>query len=339
MKQNIMNKNLNIALLLGGISPEREVSKSSSASIYKSLQNLGYNVVLIDPAYGCHQPESPDKFFLPDNRSDFQTRNYIDAVNSSLLDNIDLAFLGLHGKFGEDGYIQSLLELRKIPYTGSGHLSSAMAMDKSASKILFKHFNINTADWLTADKSSYNTDSILNSLANSFGYPCVIKPNDQGSTVGLSVCENFNQIQKALKKAFKFSDKALIEKYIPGRELTVAILDNQPLPVLEIVPKHGLYDYECKYTSGMSSYICPADLPKQIVANLQNAAVKAFEALNCKTYGRVDFRLSPDNEYFCLEVNTLPGMTSTSLVPKMAKAVGISFDELVDKIVKLSLQK
>lgn len=329
-------KDLVIALLLGGTSPEREVSKSSGKSIYKALTALGYKTVLIDPAYGKHQPHKEEDFFSQNDYSDISNRNYVEAVNSKLFDEVDIAFLALHGKWGEDGTIQSLLELRGIKYTGSNVVSSAMSMDKIMSKILFRHYGIDTPEWIALNQHGKDAD-IKKMVKEKFGFPCVVKPNDQGSTVGLTICKHEDDLHKALKLALKYSDKILIEEYIPGHEVTVAVLDNTALPVLEIIPKHGIYDYECKYTSGMSEYEVPANLPEWVQLELQSQSLKAFEALGCSVYARMDFRLSNDFKTYCLEVNTLPGMTSTSLVPKMAKAVGISFEELIDRIIKLSL--
>ena len=170
-----------------------------------------------------------------------------------------------------------------------------------------------------------------------FGFPAVIKPNDQGSTVGLTVCKDPHGVEAALELSFQFSDKALLEEYIDGREVTVGILENKALPVLEIKPKSGLYDYESKYTSGMSEYIVPADIPEEAAEKMQHQAMLAFSALGCEVYGRVDFRMDNNFKTYCLEVNTLPGMTATSLVPKMAKVVGISFEQLIERIIRLSL--
>ncbi len=326
-----------VALLLGGTSPEREVSKSSGNSIYKALAALGYKTILVDPAYGKHQPHKEDDFFAEGNFAELSNRNYVDAINSKIFDEVDIAFLALHGRWGEDGTIQSLLELRGIKYTGSNVISSAMSMDKLMSKILFRHYDINTPDWIAAEKTDNEAD-LKKKIKDSFGYPCVVKPNDQGSTVGLTICKSEADISKAIKLAFQFSEKILLEEYIPGHEVTVGILEDKPLPVLEIKPKHGVYDYECKYTSGMSEYEVPANIPEWVKLELQSQTLKAFKALGCSVYGRMDFRLSNDYKTYCLEVNTLPGMTSTSLVPKMAKAVGISFEELIDKIIKLSLK-
>lgn len=328
---------MKIALLLGGSSPEREVSKSSSQSIYKALITLGHQVILIDPSYGKNQPRNPDDFFSKEDFAPVSNRNYIDAVNSGLPEDVDLAFIGLHGKWGEDGIIQSLLELRGIKYTGSGVLSSAAAMDKIMSKLLFEKFDVATPRWVPVNNSNYDHEKILLSVKQNFGFPCVVKPNDQGSTVGLTICKSEKELAPALELALRFSSKALIEEYIAGRELTVAVLENKALPVLEIKPKGGHYDYERKYTPGMSEYEVPAKIPAEIFSFIQEQAVTAFNSLNCSVYGRVDFRMNNDLKTFCLEVNTLPGMTSTSLVPKMAKAVGISFEELIDKIIRLSL--
>ena len=326
-----------IALVLGGTSPEREVSKSSASSIYKALTAMDYKTILVDPAYGKHQPHKDEDFFKKEDFEELSNRNYVDAVNSKIFDEVDLAFLALHGKWGEDGTIQSLLELRGIKYTGSNVISSAMSMDKLMSKILFKHYDIDTPEWITAEKKDSEVD-LKKKIKDGFGYPCVIKPNDQGSTVGLTICKSEADISNSLKLAFRYSEKVLIEEYIAGHEVTVAVLEDKPLPVLEIKPKHGVYDYECKYTSGMSEYEVPANLPEWIQQELQTQALRAFKALGCSVYGRMDFRLSKDFKTYCLEVNTLPGMTSTSLVPKMAKAVGISFEDLIDRIIKLSLK-
>jgi D-alanine-D-alanine ligase len=324
-----------VALLLGGTSPEREVSKSTGYSVYKALVSLGYETIVIDPAYGKKQPKKINDFISKKNFTPISNNNYADAINSKIFDRVDIAFLALHGKWGEDGTIQSLLELKGIKYTGSNVVTSALAMDKLMSKIIFKHYDINTPAWIVVEKHDVEA-GIKKKIKESFGYPCVVKPNDQGSTVGLTVCKNANGLSKALKLAQKFSNKVLIEEYIAGHEVTVGVLDNKPLPVLEIKPKHGIYDYKCKYTSGMSVYEVPANFPEWVLLELQAQALKAYNALGCKTYARMDFRLSEDYNTYCLEVNTLPGMTSTSLVPKMAKAVGITFEELIDKIIKLA---
>jgi D-alanine-D-alanine ligase len=332
-----MDKKPRIALLLGGTSPERKVSKATGAAVYNALINLGYDPIIADPAYGETQPENMDDFFAEKDFRPLSNRNYVECLESKIFDEIDLVFLALHGKWGEDGTVQSLLELRGIKYTGSKILSSSISMDKAMSKILFQHYGVPTPDWILFNNKNTNPEAASDLIAKKLRFPAVIKPNDQGSTVGLSICKDKNEIDEALKLAFQYSENALAEKYIPGRELTVAVIESKSFPVLEIKPKHDLYDYECKYTAGMSEYIVPADIPKEISENLKLQALKAFTALNCEGYARVDFRLTPEGESYCLEVNTLPGMTATSLVPKMAKASGISFEDLIERIIKLSL--
>jgi D-alanine-D-alanine ligase len=327
---------INIAVFVGGTSPEREVSKSSGKAIYNAIKELGYKCTLIDPAYGINQPDKEDKYFIADDYAEVKNENIIKTINSNLLDDIDLVFLALHGKWGEDGIIQSLLELREIKYTGSGVFSSTISMDKAHSKIIFKENTVNCADSFTIT-NQYKIDEVLKKIVPEYGYPCVIKPNDQGSTVGLTIVSEEDGLKSSIDFALQFSDIVLVEKYIAGREMTAAILDDEALPVLEIIPKSGFYDYKSKYTSGMSEYIVPADIPQDVYIKLQEQALTAFKSLRCTVYGRVDFRLSEDNIPYCLEVNTLPGMTATSLVPKMANAVGISFNKLIERIIRKSI--
>lgn len=331
------NSNITIALLLGGTSPEREISKLSGKSILKALYDLGYKVKVIDPAYGLSQPKEEEKFFDEKDYTTRSNRNYVEAINSTMFDDVDVAFLALHGKWGEDGTIQSLLELRGIKYTGSKILSSSLAMDKCMTKIMFQHFDVNTPRWFVVNNSEEDYDLIRIKIKKFFGYPCVIKPNDEGSTIGLTICRGDVEVPYAIKTAFKFSKKVLVEEYIAGHELTVAVLGQQALPVLEIKPKSGFYDYENKYTQGKTDYIVPAEIPQKIAEHLQHQALLAFNSVGCQSYARVDFRMTNDYKTYCLEVNTLPGMTSTSLVPKMANAAGISFEQLIDRIIKNSL--
>ncbi|OGU66457.1 MAG: D-alanine--D-alanine ligase [Stygiobacter sp. RIFOXYC12_FULL_38_8] len=325
---------MKIALLLGGTSPEREVSKKTSKSILGALRELGHEVIPIDPAYGLNQPKDENDFFAEKDYTELSNKNYIDIINSQLFDDIDLAFLALHGRWGEDGTIQSLLEMRGTKYTGSGILTSSLAMDKAMTKVVIQHFGVSTPSWIVADINEKDFLEYPQKIKNQFGYPCIIKPNDQGSSVSLTVCKFDADVIPAIKLALQFSDKALIEEFIPGRELTVAVLDGVALPILEIVPKGGLYDYESKYTSGKSEYIVPAPMPEEVRIDIQDQAVKAFNAVGCKCYSRIDFRLTEENKEYCLEINTLPGMTSLSLVPKAAAAAGISFVELIDRIVQ-----
>lgn len=332
-----MNSKPKVALLVGGNSPEREVSKMSGKGVLQALKLLKYPTVIIDPAYGLNQPKEEDNFFLEKDYAKISNRNSIDAINSDLLNDIDIVFSALHGKWAEDGTIQSLLELRGLKYTGSKILASALAMDKEMSKVIFRQVGVQTPDWFTVKYRNFEPNLIADQIKKEIGFPCIIKPNDQGSTVGLKFVKDEAEVEEGIVIAQQYSSKALVEKYIPGREITVAVLINEALPVLEIVPKSGLYDYKSKYTSGMSEYIVPAKIPEETAKKAQQQALKAFHSLGCEGYARVDFRLSNDNELYCLEVNTLPGMTPLSLVPKAAKAVGISFEELVKRIIQQAL--
>jgi len=331
-------KSLQIVLLVGGASPEREVSKESSKSILESLVKLGHTVHLVDPSYGLQQPVNAEDFFKPGEQFPVSHENYVAAFTLDVFKNADLVFIGLHGKWGEDGTVQSLLELLGKPFTGSSVLASSLAMDKSMAKIIMRNNGVKIPDGFLIHSEKVNLAEISRTINNTFGFPCVIKPNDQGSTCGLSICKQESELDAAITLCLEFTDAVLVEEFIPGRELTVGILDKMVLPPLEIRPKHGLYDYECKYTDGMSDYLVPAPVTYDVDSQLRDQTIRAHVALGCSVYSRTDFRLTTDDRIYCLEVNTLPGMTSHSLIPKMAKSAGISFDELVEQIVKLSLQ-
>ena len=326
-----------VALLVGGTSPERAVAKMSGKGILQALRSLQYPTIIIDPAYGLSQPKEEEQFFSEKDYAEISNRNCIDAINSNLLDDVDVVFSAMHGKWAEDGTIQSLLELRGMKYTGSKVLASALAMDKEMSKVVFRQAGVQTAEWFSVKDQYLEPNLIASEIKQKFGFPCIIKANDQGSTVGLKFVKNESEVEEGIRLALQYSSKALIEKYISGRELTVAVLLNEALPVLEIVPKSGFYDYKSKYTSGMSEYIVPAKIPDEAAVRAQQQALKAFHSLGCEGYARIDFRLNNENELYCLEVNTLPGMTALSLVPKAAKAVGISFEELIQKIIQQAL--
>ena len=334
---------------MGGTSAERDVSLASGEAIVQALRAKGHKVIPIDSALG-KKFLSYDTKFLPEgvgteppDVKDLEKKGgelTLKTLESFELNDVDVVFLALHGGSGEDGTIQALLDLAGKPYTGSGMLASALAMDKAMSKKIFEYSGILTPKWFLVETSDSTDISTIEKQAEDvLGFPLVIKPNNQGSTVGFSLIENRDDLKEGIERARKFSDKILFEEYIPGRELTVGILDDQALPVIEIVPEHGIYDYECKYTTGKSRYICPADLPKDKTKEIQEIGLKAFKALGCEDYARVDFRHSPDEKFYCLEVNSLPGMTATSLVPKAAKAMGVDFPELVDRIAKLALRK
>jgi D-alanine-D-alanine ligase len=254
----------------------------------------------------------------------------------------DVIFLGLHGGQGEDGTIQALLDLTGVPYTGTGHLGSALAMDKDLSKRLFRGAGVPTPDWLMAPQGWANMSESVQKrfdeeVEQALHLPVIVKPSKQGSTVGLTLVRQAGALPAAIAAAFDFDDEVMIEQFIAGRELTVGILGDEALPVGEIIPKHEIYDYECKYTAGMAREVFPADLGLEQTREIQRLAKLAFRALKLRGYARIDFRMSPQGGFFCLEANTLPGMTELSLIPQAATAAGISFPELCERIVHLAL--
>lgn len=339
---------IKVAVLLGGTSPERDVSIISGKYVTQGLREAGYIVKPIDPALGINQPDDEEKLFISAIRETppteeelarFSNRNVIECINSHLLDDVDVVFIVLHGKWGEDGTVQALLDLRGKKYTGSGVLASAIGIDKNMSKVVFKHYGVQTPDWFVVKKNRIDINEIRQKIEKTFSYPCVVKPNDQGSTVGLTIVHCPEEIEPAIELAFKYSDLVLVEDFIDGKELTVGILGNLALPVIEIIPKGGIYDYYHKYTKGATEYIVPAQIPDEWTEKLKEQSIIAFESIGCKGFARVDFRVTEKGEIYCLEINTIPGMTGTSLVPKAAKAAGIEFPELVDRIVKIALSE
>ena len=287
-------RNKKIAVLYGGISNEREVSLKTGAAIYNALIRKGYNVIKIDIN------ERNLKFFTEIN--------------------FDIAFLALHGTYGEDGIVQAILEFKGIPYTGSSFTASAIAMDKIISKRLFQNIGIPTASFWSIEE----IDKIK--------FPVVVKPINEGSTVGVYIINEKDDFEKFFNKAKEISDNLFFEEYLKGREVTVSVLNGDALPVVEIKPKKGFYDYESKYKKGMTEYIVPADLPESITLKLKEYSEKIFKFFNLKGAVRVDYIIKEDICY-ALEVNTIPGMTETSLLPKAAKVAGINFDDLVEKIL------
>lgn len=336
---------MNIAVLLGGTSAERYVSMASGKGIAEALTERGHNVRLYDVALGEKAEIAFDDLVLPtefapspEELARFNHRDVITAIQI-LPDDIDVAFIALHGNDGEDGKIQSLLEFRGIPYTGSNVLSSALAMHKAKSKEFFRNNGISTANWFLLEPDDDASLSRLSAMVDRVtDYPVVVKPNDGGSTVGLTIVNDADGLVEATALARRYSKDVIFEEFIEGREVTVGVLDREALPVVEIRPKSGIYDYTNKYTSGRTEYFCPADLPLAISEELQTLALKAHTILGCSGYSRVDFRLDEQGEAWCLEVNTLPGMTSTSLLPKGAKAAGIEYGEVCERIIKAALR-
>jgi D-alanine-D-alanine ligase len=331
---------MRITVLLGGTSSERDVSIASGLRIAEALRSRGHSVVSFDTARG----EMDDKTVAELMASGVKTRPpELDALQQMeggslspslgtipMIRDADVVFLALHGGRGEDGTLQALLDLSGVRYTGSGHLASALAMDKDLSKHLFRAAGVGTAGWLMAPATAEQVERTL-------GFPVIVKPSKQGSTVGLSLVKEPDSLNAAVDEAFRYDDEVMIEEFIAGRELTVGILGDRALPVGEIFPKHEIYDYECKYTSGMAVEEFPAKLRPDETERIQNQALRAFWALKLRGYARIDFRMSPTGDFFCLEANTLPGMTQLSLIPQAAVAAGISFPELCERIAQLAL--
>lgn len=328
---------MRITVLLGGTSSERDVSMASGLRVAEALRARGHDVTTVDTVHGMLSRGDEQallggqvvKTVPPETQALVRLGRQLPSRVQQLPET-DVVFLALHGGTGEDGTIQALLDLTGVPYTGSGHLASALAMDKDLSKRLFRSVGVPTADWLMAPASAAEVEEAL-------GFPVIVKPSKQGSTVGLSLVRDPALLEDAVAEAFRHDDEVMIETFIPGRELTVAILGNEALPVGEIIPVKELYDYECKYTPGMAREIFPAELTREQTAEVQELARRAFQALKLAGCARIDFRMTDAGTFYCLEANTLPGMTALSLVPQAAAAAGISFPDLCDRIAQIAV--
>jgi D-alanine-D-alanine ligase len=330
-----------ITVILGGASSERDVSLASGFRVVDALRSAGHLVSAVDPVSGVLRPSeelalrSSGMKTAPPSLAELAklggTRRELspEVVLLSAVREADVVFLGLHGGQGEDGTIQAMLDSVGVAYTGSGPLASALAMDKDLSKTLFRAAGVGTPEWLMAPASDDVVERTL-------GYPVVVKPSKQGSTVGLSVVRERAALQDAIATAYQYDDEVMLERFIPGRELTVGVLGDDALPAGEIFPKHEIYDYECKYTTGMASEEFPARVTPLEAAALQDQALRAFRALKLRGYARIDFRMDPSGALYCLEANTLPGLTELSLMPQAAAARGLSFVQLCERIVAIA---
>jgi D-alanine-D-alanine ligase len=329
---------MRIAVLMGGTSAEREVSLASGKAIVKALRERGHEVATVDTAAGFVPPEREAEL-LPEGVHAAPPADQAGAISPMELADVpqirdaEVAFLALHGGIGEDGTIQALLDLMGVPYTGSGPLGSAIAMDKDVSKRLFRDAQVPTLPWRVARAPDFAYDP--DTIEDLIGFPCIVKPSKQGSSVGMTVVTEVDQLPDAVREAARYDTEVMIERFARGRELTVGILGDQALPPVEIRPKKGIYDYESKYTPGMTEYLCPAPLEEEIVAQMQSYALRAFRVLKLRGYARIDFILAKE-QLWCLEANTLPGMTATSLLPKAATAGGVPFPDLCERIVQLA---
>lgn len=326
---------MKILVLTGGLTPERDVSFASASMIAKALIRKGHNVCVVD---------------LSDNSSDIKNElkftNSIEKINNySVTENMttyckdtmpeigenvidcckeaDLVFLALHGDIGENGELQALLELNNIKHTGSNYKGCMLAMDKNVSKLIARQNGIDTADW------NINCNENI-------GYPCVVKPSNGGSSIGVTIVNNETELYNSIQSAKKFDDIVIVEKLLSGREFSVGILDDKPLPAIEIKPKQGFYDYKNKYQPGLTLEECPANIPIELENNLQEKAIKMHKLLCLNYYSRIDFIVDENNIPYFLEANALPGMTSTSLLPQEANAIGIDYDTLCEKIATQS---
>ena len=290
--------------MMGGLSREREISLKTGKAILKALIEKGYNASAIDVGQ--------------------------DIAETLVKEKIEIAFIALHGRFGEDGTIQGMLELMRIPYTGSGVLASALALHKIMAKKFFLCENIPTPTYEVFLREEIEKNS---PRTTSLPLPLVVKPAREGSTIGVSIVRKEEELAPALKEAGKYDEEILVEEFMKGKEITVGILEDIPLPVIEIVPKSGFYDYHAKYTKGETEYIIPARIRREKYLYAQEISLKAFQVLGCSGCARVDLMTDEDENPFVIDVNTMPGMTETSLLPKAAGYAGISFEELVERIL------
>lgn len=332
---------MKVGVLMGGPSSERAISLLSGKAIYRALKSQGYNCVAIDIGE--------------------------DAYHQIKASRIDVAFIALHGRFGEDGTIQAMLEEMGVPYTGSGPQASRLGMDKVASRKLFQQKNIPVPNYIVLRKNPEHLPASNSSLGNhassalaasaqggtprrgtpsdyeaqlsALRFPLVVKPSSHGSSIGLSIVEDELNLSEAIEGAYRYDDVIIIEEYIRGKELTVGILDEEPLPVIWLIPKRKFFDYRSKYEEGMTLHIVPAPLPEDTYLKVQMTGLKAHKALGCRDFSRVDMYLDEDQRPIVLEVNTIPGFTATSLLPKAAEAEGYSFKELCKKLLELALRR
>ncbi len=302
-------KTKKIGVLMGGLSAEREVSLKSGAAVHKALLARGYDAVAIDV----------DR----------------DVAQVLVKEWVDVAFIALHGRYGEDGSIQGLLEIMGIPYTGSGVLASALAMNKIFAKQAFQAAGLTVAPY----KVLCRGDNTADPAGLGFSLPVVVKPSQEGSSVGISIVKQESDFAAALKEAFRYDREILVELFVKGREVQVGILEDRALGAIEIVPKNEFYDFDAKYSPGMAEHILPARLPADLYQKVLRAGEEAHRALGCSGYSRVDFLVTEEGECYILEVNTLPGMTDLSLLPEIARGSGIGFEDLVERILAAAALK
>ena len=338
---------MKIAVVCGGLSNERDVSITSGTCVARALREKGHKVVLVDLYYGysgsyddpaelfereqedvaySEKEETPDiEKILAQGDGSRIGKNVLEICKAA-----DISFLALHGEDGENGKLQATMDMHGIKYTGSGYLGSAIAMNKEVTKIMLRSSGIPVPEGVVLSKGEYAE----------VGFPCVVKPCSGGSSVGTSMVGSKSEYAAALELAFKYEDHVLVERFIKGRELTVGVMGGKAMPVIEIIPKAGWYDYKNKYQAGLTEEICPAPISAEDTERVQRLAERVHTALMIDVYCRADFLMDNDSgELYCLEANTLPGMTPTSLIPQMGREQGLDFGEVCEKIIKLSMEK
>ena len=348
---------MKIVVLAGGLSTERDVSFKTGEMVTKALRENGHQVILLDVFMGYSDKEedltgifdraeavsvkvaaipetAPDLEKVKAQRKD-QSDNFFGPNVIELCRMADIVFMALHGENGENGKIQAAFDLFGIRYTGTGYLGSALAMNKGMAKQLFLENGIPTPRGTSLkrgeDAAKIETCGIH--------FPCVVKPCSGGSSIGVSIVHDKAEYEQALKEAFRWENELVIEEYVKGREFSVGVIDFQALPIIEIAPVEGFYDYKNKYKAGSTVETCPAELSEQITKEMQGYAEKVAEVLGLNTYSRTDFLLDAEDHFFCLEANTLPGMTPTSLLPQEAKVTGVDFNQLCEKLIESSMRK
>lgn len=323
-----------ILTICGGFSTEREISIKTGNAIARGIAAAGYESYLMDTAF-------PDKVMRADAKFKYDPKDKVKNTARVVLELTaelvkfmpDKVFIGLHGGEGENGEIQALLQLIQIPFVGSDSKTSAMCMDKNISKVIAKSVRIPTAKWEFVGEKDYNKTA-LKKILKPYGYPVVVKALAQGSSVGVSILHSDKDLESTVKMMKDVKDEYIVEQYIKGRELSIPVIKGHAFHTIELIPHEGFYDYEHKYTDGVTTHVCPADLDEKQVKTIKTYAEKIYNALGCKDYARADFILSEtDGKFYFLEINTLPGMTELSLVPESAKASGISFSELMDLLL------
>ncbi len=345
------NKEMKIVVLAGGTSTEREISVVSGTGVCKALRQEGQQAILVDVFCGLADTD-PDTAFDGDYDVD-QAAAYIRSFDGSIKEMIesrreffgpnvialcqaaDIVFMALHGANGEDGKVQAAFDLFGIKYTGTGYLSSALAMDKTMSKYMMQAQDIP----MPRGFSLRRDEKLVLPADKDLSYPVIVKPCCGGSSVGINIANNDDEYINAAKEAFSLEEEAVIEEYISGREFSVAVIDKEAYPVIEIAPLSGFYDYKNKYSAGSTVETCPAELSGEITKAMQETAVRAAEAMGITGYCRLDFMMREDGRFYVLEANTLPGMTPTSLIPQEAKALGITYSRLCMKLVDISMKK